>query len=136
MSGCIKKGALTALALLALPIVASHAFAETYKVSMTPVTTYADGTPFEAGKTVTYTVYWTTDPTLTAGTLKPVATGTGASTVSFDPTAAGMTRGTTVYFTAKSVLSTGEVSKMAAGVSWYVPRRAPGTPGHTQIIKL
>ncbi|HEY3489239.1 MAG TPA: hypothetical protein VGK27_03830 [Candidatus Deferrimicrobiaceae bacterium] len=136
MSGCIQRRALTALVLLALTIVAVPAFADTYKVSMTPVTTYSDGTPFETGKIVTYTVYWTTDPTLTAGSLKPVATGTGASTVSFDPTTAGMTRGTTVYFTAKSVLSTGEVSKMAAGVSWYVPKRAPGTPGHTQIIKL
>lgn len=136
MSGCIKKSALIALALLALPIVAVPAFAETYNVSMSPVTTYSDGTPFEAGKTVTYTIYWTTDPILTAGTLIPVAAGTSATTVPFDPTTAGMTRGTTVYFTAKSVLSTGEVSKMAAGVSWYVPQRAPGIPGHTRIIKL
>jgi hypothetical protein len=46
-------GILTALAL--------PAFAETRSISWNPVTTYTDGTSIEAGKTVTYTAYWTTD---------------------------------------------------------------------------
>ena len=47
-----------------LAALATPAFAETRTISWDPVTTYTDGTPIEAGKTVTYSAYWTTDPGL------------------------------------------------------------------------
>lgn len=127
---------LTAILFLALSCVASSAFAETYQVSWNPVTAYTDGSAFEAGKTVSYTVYWTTDSTLSAASLKPVASAIPGTSANFDPTVAGMTRGGTVYFTVKSILNSGEESALAPGVAWVVPRKTPGTPGGTKIIKL
>ena len=38
------------------------AFAETRTISWDPVTTYTDNTLIGAGETVSYSVYWTTDP--------------------------------------------------------------------------
>ncbi|HEY5996771.1 MAG TPA: hypothetical protein VIU29_10230, partial [Candidatus Deferrimicrobiaceae bacterium] len=70
MSSTLKRTALSLVAVLALAFAAVPAFAESYTVSWNPVTTYSDGTAFEAGKTVTYTVYWTTDSTLSAASLK------------------------------------------------------------------
>ena len=44
-----------------LAALATPAFAEPRTISWNPVTTYTDGTPIEAGKTVSYSAYWTTD---------------------------------------------------------------------------
>ena len=136
MSSTLKRTALSLVAILALAFAAVPAFAETYTVSWNPVTTYSDGSAFEAGKTVTYTVYWTTDSTLSAASLKPIASSTAATSGTFDPTVAGMTRGNTVYLTVKSILNTGEESALAAGVAWVVPKKTPGTPGGTKIIRI
>lgn len=136
MSCSPKRTILAVLTLLALTFVAIPAFAESYTVSWDPVSTYSDGSVFEAGKTVTYTVYWTTDATLSAASLKPLASSTATVSKVFDPTVAGMTRGNTVYFTVKSILNTGEESALATGVAWVVPKKTPGTPGGTKIIKL
>jgi hypothetical protein len=113
------------LAALALP-----AFAETRTVSWNPVTTYTDGTSIEAGKTVNYTLYWTTDSGL--GSLHAIVTSLAATSTTFDPDAQGMTRGGTVYFSAKTVLSTGEESVLSPAYAWVVPlATAPPTPTPT-----
>ena len=106
------------LAALALP-----AFAETRTISWNPVTTYTDGTPIEAGKTVRYSAYWTTDPGL--GSLRTIGTSLSTTSTTFDPGVQGMTRGGTVYFTAKDVLNTGEESALSPALSWVVPIVTP-----------
>ena len=136
MSRTTKNAALALLALLATAIAAAPASAETYTVTWDAVTTYSDGAALGAGKSVSYSVYWTTDPSLSAASLKPIATATSSLNATFDPTVAGMTRGNTVYFTMKASLGAGQDSGLASVVSWPVPRKAPGAPGATKIIKL
>jgi len=102
-----------------LSILAIPAFAETRTVSWDPVTTYTDDTPIEAGKSVGYSVYWTTDSGL--GSLHAIGTSLATTSTTFDPDAQGMTRGGTVYFTAKAVLSTGEESALSPAFPWVVP---------------
>ena len=111
------------LAAFALP-----AFAETGTISWDPVTTYTDGTPIEAGNTIAYSVYWTTDPGL--GSLTAIATAITATSTTFDPGVQGMTRGGTVYFTAKADLNTGEESALSPAYAWVVPvvTPPPGPP--------
>ena len=102
------------LGALALP-----AFAEPRTISWNPVTTYTDGTPIEAGRTVRYFAYWTTDPGL--GSLHTIVAGITTTSTAFDPDVQGMTRGGTVYFTAKAVLNTGEESALSPAYAWLVP---------------
>jgi hypothetical protein len=111
------------------------AFAETRTISWNPVTDYTDGTPIEAGKTVNYTAYWTTDPGL--GSLHTIGTSLATTSTVFDPDVQGMTRGGTVYFTAKAVLSTGEVSELSPAYAWVVAPAtpAPAAPTGGKIIK-
>jgi len=111
------------------------AFAETRTISWDPVTDYTDGTPIEAGKTVNYTAYWTTDPGL--GSLHTIGTSLAMTSTVFDPDVQGMTRGGTVYFTAKAVLSTGEVSGLSPAYAWVVALAtpAPAAPTGGRIIK-
>ena len=106
------------LSTLALP-----AFAETRTISWNPVTTYTDGTPIEAVKTVNYTSYWSTDPGL--GSLTGIGPAVTATSTTFDPDVLGMTRGGTVYFTAKAVLNTGEESALSPAHAWVVPVVTP-----------
>lgn len=120
MNRTLSRLSMTIAALLAtIPC----AFAETRTISWDPVTSYTDGTPFESGKTVSYTLYWTTDPVL--GSLRTIGTSIVSSSRSFDPVALGMTRGGTVYFTAKTVMGTGETSALSPAVAWVVPQAAP-----------
>ena len=111
------------------------AFAETRTISWDPVATYTDNTPIEAGKTVNYTAYWTTDPGL--GSLHTIGTSLAMTSTVFDPDVQGMTRGGTVYFTAKAVLSTGEVSGLSPAYAWVVALAtpAPAAPTGGRIIK-
>ena len=111
------------------------AFAETRTISWDPVTTYTDGTPIEAGKTVNYTAYWTTDPGL--GSLHTIGTSIATNSTAFDPDVQGMIRDGTVYFTAKAVLSTGEASGLSPAYAWVVAPAtpAPAAPTGGRIIK-
>ena len=102
------------------------AFAETRTISWDPVTTYTDDTPIEAGKTVNYWAYWTTDPGL--GSLVTIGSSLPTTSTTFDPTVQGMTRGGTVYFTAKAVLNTGEESALSPAYAWIVPLITPPPP--------
>ena len=106
-----------------LAALATPAFAETRTISWDPVTTYTDNTPIEAGKTVTYSAYWTTDPGL--GSLRTLGASIDATSTTFDPTVQGMPRGGTVYFTAKAVLNTGEESSLSPAYAWVVPVVTP-----------
>ena len=108
-------GILTALAI--------PAFAETRTISWDPVTTYTDSTLIEAGKTVNYTAYWTTDPGLAS--LRTLGTSLTTTSTTFDPAVQGMTRGGTVYFTAKAVLNTGDASALSPAYAWVVPLVTP-----------
>jgi hypothetical protein len=120
MIGILPRLLMTVAILLAsLP----RAFAETRTISWDPVTTYTDSTPIEAGKTVSYSVYWTTDPAL--GSLHTIGTSLATTSTIFDPGVQGMTRGGTVYFTAKDILSTGEVSALTPAYAWVVPLATP-----------
>lgn len=115
---------------------AERVFAETYQLSWDPVAAYADGTALEAGKTVSYSAYWTTDPSLASASLKPIASGVTATGAAFDLVAQGMTRGTTVYFACRASLPSGEISDLSAGYAWLVPARKPSSPGNAKIIKI
>ena len=119
----MKKAAKCLLWIGILAALATPAFAETRTISWDPVTTYTDNTPIEAGKTVTYSAYWTTDPGL--GSLHTLGTSLTTTSTTFDPTVQGMTRGGTVYFTAKAVLNTGEESALSPAYAWVVPVVTP-----------
>ena len=124
-----------------LAALATPAFAETRTISWNPVTTYTDGTSIETGKTVTYSVSWTTDPGL--GSLHTIGTSLATTSATFDPGEQGMTRGGTVYFTAKAVLTTGEESVLSPAYAWVVPpstappasKAPPAAPTGGMIIK-
>jgi hypothetical protein len=109
-----------------LAAIATPALAEPRTISWAPVTTYTDGTPIEAGKTVTYSAYWTTDPGL--GSLHTIGTSLATTSTQFDPDLQGMTRGGTVYFTAKAVLNTGDESVLSPGYPWVVPLATTPSP--------
>ncbi|MFA6146821.1 MAG: hypothetical protein WC899_01250 [bacterium] len=109
-----------------LAALANPAFAETRTISWDPVTTYTDNTPIPSGVTVSYSVYWTTDPGL--GSLHTIAASLATTSTTFDPDLQGMTRGGTVYFAAKDVLSTGEQSALSIAYAWVVPVVSPPPP--------
>lgn len=118
----MRNRAVLFLLTIACLLPASHsAFAETRTLTWDPVTTYTDSTPIEAGKTVTYTAYWTTDAGLSLASLHTIGASLPQNSTTFDPDVQGMTRGSTVYFTAKAVLNTGEESSLSPAFSWIVP---------------
>jgi len=124
-------GFLTLVAILLA--VTPSAFAETRTVSWAPVTTYTDNTPIEAGVTVNYTAYWSTDAALSLASLHTIASSSAQTSATFDPDLQAMTRGQTVYFTAKAVLDTGEESTLTPAYSWVVPPATPITPTLSSI---
>ena len=101
------------------------AAAETRTISWTAVTTYTDGTPIESTKTVTYDIFWTSDPGLTPSSLRTVAASVSLTSAVFDPDVLVMPRGQVVYFTGDAVLSTGEKSALASSYAWTVPTVTP-----------
>ncbi|MDD5762771.1 MAG: hypothetical protein PHP88_09740 [bacterium] len=122
----MKKAAKYLLWVGILAALATPAFPETRTISWDPVTTYTDNTLIEAGKTVSYSAYWTTDPGL--GSLRTLGTSLPTTSTTFDPDVQLMTRGGTVYFTAKAVLSTGEESALSPAYAWVVPLVTPPPP--------
>ena len=135
----MKKNALCFLTMIAVLVTAiPRAFAESRTISWDPVTTYADSTSIEAGKTVSYTAYWTTDAGLSTASLHQIASSLAQTAATFDPELQGMTRGQTVYFTAKTVLSTGESSVLSTAYPWVVPlgtpSRNPAAPANIGVV--
>ena len=95
--------------------------AETRTVSWNPPTTYTDNTPFAPGTTVTYDVFWSADPALSAASLRTIASSVAGTSTTFDPDSVGMPRGTIAYVTADAVLNTGAKSDLATAFAWNVP---------------
>jgi len=99
------------LALGILLSLSGIAYAATHTISWAPVDRYTDGSAIR-GKTITYSLYWSTSPRLT--TLTMFDYGLTRTARTFDPAALGMAVGATVYFTMKTTLSTGEASSYAS----------------------
>ena len=108
---------------------------EIWRVAWDPVTTYADDAPLEPGRAVRYSVYWTDDPALSAGSLRLLASSIVAAMVDFDPLAYPMVRNQVIYLTARSLLDTGEQSSLSASIDWVVANAGPAPPAGGQIIK-
>jgi hypothetical protein len=60
---------------------------EIWRINWDPVTTNWNGAPIDPGRTVRYTVYWTDDPALSAGSLRQLASLIPATVLDFDPSA-------------------------------------------------
>ena len=105
-----------------------------FRLKWDPVTTRADGTPVPEGS-VSYDAYWTTDSTLSAANLQPLAPSSSATTVDFNPNSAGMPRNQRVYFTTKAKNTVGEQSPLAEAVSWVANNEGPAAPKNPRINK-
>jgi hypothetical protein len=118
------------LLLAAIASAPGDGHAEIHTLSWNAVTTYTDAAPIEPAKSVTYDIYWTTDASLSTGSLRTVASSVSQTSTPIDTDALGLPAGQTVYFTAIAVLSTGEKSDFASPYSWKVPAGStlPGLP--------
>ncbi|MBE0604406.1 MAG: hypothetical protein IH611_12380, partial [Deltaproteobacteria bacterium] len=119
----------TTIGLLALGIFLAAcgiASAATHTISWSPATTYTDGTTI-GGTTVTYSLYWTSSPTLEW--VNTIATGLTGTSKTFDPSALGMIAGSRIYFAMKTKMSTGTVSGFSSALSWTVPVSAKTLSG-------
>jgi hypothetical protein len=105
-----------------------------FRLGWDPVTTYMDGTPIGT-VSVRYSVYWTTDETLSVSTLRILANSIQGTSVTFDPAAEGMVRNQRVYLTSKAILATGEESPMSEGFTWVAINEGPIAPSNATIIK-
>src|SRR3989304_10249219 len=83
------------------------ALGEPRQLAWSAVTTYTDGSPIEAGQTVSYKAYWSQDPWLDAETLRPLVSSTAVTSATFDPAAEGMVGYQAVYFTAVGAVLAG-----------------------------
>jgi hypothetical protein len=118
----MRKGTMGLLALGIILALCGTGFAATRTISWSPVTTYTDGTAI-SGKTISYTVYWSTSSSLSTKTT--IASGLTTASRTFDPAVLGMTEGSTVYFALKTTLSSGEESALSAARAWVVPTSSP-----------
>ncbi|MBE0569362.1 MAG: hypothetical protein IH576_01850, partial [Deltaproteobacteria bacterium] len=117
----MRKGTIGLLALGIILSLCGITSAATHTISWSPVTTYTDGTAI-SGKTISYSVYWSTSSSLSTKTA--IASGLTTTSRTFDPAALGMTAGSTVYFAMKTTLSSGEESALCGARSWVVPASA------------
>ncbi len=106
-----------------------------WRLAWDPVTTYANDAPFEAGRTVRYTVYWTDDPALSAGSLRQLASSVSTTAVEFNPVAQQMPVNRPAWLTVRSVLDTGTASTLAASIEWVVANTGPTPPVGGIIIR-
>ena len=86
-----------------------------------------DGTPIDPGRTVRYTAYWTDDPALSAGSLRPLASLISGTTLDFDPSAYQMVKNQVVYLTVRAILDTGDQSSLAASLDLACGKRGSGS---------
>jgi hypothetical protein len=107
---------------------------ELFRLGWDPVTMYMDGTPIGT-VSVSYSAYWTTDETLSVGTLRVLATSIPGTSITFDPAAEGMLHNQRVYLTAKATLATGRQSRLAIGLAWVAINEGPVAPSNPTIIK-
>jgi len=147
-SGGVTKTATRAVTIVNVPATApaapknigisgpvSSGATELWRLVWDPVTTYSNDAPLDPGRSVRYTVYWTDDPALTAGSLRLLASSVSANTVDFDPLGYPMVKNQAIYLTAQSVLDTGEQSSLSATIEWVVANAGPSPPVGGKIIK-
>jgi len=108
---------------------------EIYRLNWDPVTTKWDGTPIDPGHTVRYTAYWTDDPALSAGSLRPLVSLISGTAMDFDPSTFQMVKNQVVYLTVQAILDTGDQSSLAASLTWRVENAGPVPPAKGKIIK-
>jgi hypothetical protein len=105
-----------------------------FRLGWDPVATYTDGTPIGT-VSVSYTAYWTTDDTLSVGSLRSLANSIPGMSVTFDPAAEGMGQNQRVYLTARAILGTGQQSALADALSWVAINQGPVAPSNPSILK-
>jgi hypothetical protein len=105
-----------------------------FRLGWDPVTTYADGSPIGTVN-VSYSAYWTTDETLSVGSLRSLASSIPGTSVTFDPVAAGMLQNQRVFLTARATLGTGQQSTLAEALSWVAINQGPVAPSNPAIMK-
>jgi hypothetical protein len=108
---------------------------EIWRLHWDTVTTNSDSTPIDSGRTVRYTAYWSDDPALPPGSLRPLGSSISGTTLEFDPAASQMAKNNEVYLTVRAVLDTGEQSSLAAGIPWRVSNEGPIPPERGKIYK-
>jgi hypothetical protein len=108
--------------------------AKLFLLAWDPVATYTDGTPIGT-VSVSYSAYWTTDETLSVGTLRALANSIPGTSVTFDPAAAGMLHNQRVYLTARAILGTGQHSSLSGGLTWVAINEGPVAPSNPAILK-
>ena len=108
---------------------------EIYQLSWDPVTTNWNGAPIDSGRTVRYSVYWTDDPALSAGSLRQLASLIPGTVLDFDPSANLMAKNQVVYITVRAILDTGDESSLAPSLTWRVENMGPGPPARGKIFK-
>jgi hypothetical protein len=97
--------------------------AQTRTVSWSPVTTYTDGSPIEAGNAVTYSI-WRQDSVTLA--IVQLANRISAISTTFDDST--LTKGRTYNFWAQAQLVTGASSDNSATYAWVNPTGKSSTP--------
>ena len=119
--------------ILGITMASNSPSSNTWQLFWDPVTKDTNGTTIE-GKTVQYTLYWTTDAGLSLVSLTPLSSPITETSFTFDPAAAGMTKNQRVFFAARSVLGAGEESALSAALSWRVSNMGPGAPGNGRML--
>ena len=108
---------------------------EIWRLHWDSVTTRPDGTPIDSGRTVRYTAYWSDDPALSEGSLRPLASLISGTTLDFDPSSNQMAKNQVVYLTVRAILDTGDQSSLGASITWRVSNLGPVPPGKGKIYK-
>ncbi len=119
----------------ASPAAPSAPATEIWELSWDGITTYSDGTPLEAGRTVRYNIYWSTDPAFPAGSVSVMVSSLSGNFIDFNPVTYGMSKNEKVYFAVRSVLDSGGTSPMSAALYWRVLNEGPTPPTQGKILK-
>ncbi|MDO8942441.1 MAG: hypothetical protein Q7U75_04620, partial [Desulfobacterales bacterium] len=106
---------------------------DTWRLSWSAVTEYANGQELGAGRTVRYNAYWTRDPSLAAGNLVAIATSAASAYTDFQPPVHGMADHELVYFTLQAVLDSGDPSSLSGALPWRVSSKGPAAPAKGKI---
>lgn len=97
--------------------------AEAATLSWSAATTYTDGTPIEATKTISYDIQ-----------VDGATQATGVTGTSWPIPQSLIGHSKTLTFTVRTVLSTGEVSAWSAPFGWVSPAGIPSAPSGLSVI--
>jgi len=119
----MKRFLFLLLAMVLVLTVVVVAKAQTRTVSWSPVTTYTDGSPVEAGNAVTYSV-WRQDSVTSV--IVQLANRITATSATFDD--ASLVKGRVYNFWAQAQLASGASSDNSAVYAWTLPLGKAATP--------